>query len=221
MPRHSLNLDFSQRLVISSKQLAWVPAPPPRVWRKQFEREAPERGHATSLVRYQAGARFHTHSHPMGEEILVLEGVFSDEQGDYPAGTYLRNPPGYTHTPYSSTGCVLFVKLNQFQEGDTQRVVLRPDDIQWQGGEQELDVVELHSFGGERTVLMRWRAGVTLPAGERTGGEEVLIIEGGLRDEHGSYPRHTWIRSPHLSSHSFVAEEEGLALVKTGHLPQV
>jgi hypothetical protein len=31
---------------------------------------------------------------PGGEEILVLDGVFQDEQGSYPAGSWLRNPAG-------------------------------------------------------------------------------------------------------------------------------
>jgi len=68
-------------------------------------------GVATSIVRYSPGASYPAHSHPGGEEILVLEGTFADEHGRYPAGTYLRNPPGSTHHPYSPDGRVLFVKL--------------------------------------------------------------------------------------------------------------
>ena len=64
--------------------------------RKLLEREEAERGRATSIVRYAAGAAFNTHEHPLGEEIFVLEGVFSDENGDYPAGTYIRNPQALT-----------------------------------------------------------------------------------------------------------------------------
>src|SRR3546814_19133756 len=54
------------------------------------------------------------HGHPQGEGILVLDGVFSDEHGDYPAGTFLLNPAGFRHAPFSEDGCILFVKLCQF-----------------------------------------------------------------------------------------------------------
>lgn len=74
---------------------------------------ATEFGHTTSIVKYDPGSRFAQHHHPMGEEIFVLQGVFSDESGDYPAGTYLRNPPGSYHSPFSDQGCIIFVKLNQ------------------------------------------------------------------------------------------------------------
>ena len=96
-----LNMDFSQRIVIDSAQAAWQPSPAAGIERKLLEREEAERGRATSIVRYAAGSRFNTHEHPLGEEIFVLDGVFSDETGDYPAGTYLRNPPGSAHAPFS------------------------------------------------------------------------------------------------------------------------
>ena len=56
------------------------------------------------------GARFRNHSHPGGEELFVLSGSLSDEHGDYPEGTWLRNPPGSEHSPYSEEGCLVFLK---------------------------------------------------------------------------------------------------------------
>ncbi|MEB3214064.1 MAG: cupin domain-containing protein, partial [Leptolyngbyaceae bacterium] len=50
------------------------------------------------------------HRHWGGEEIFVLDGVFEDEQGRYPKGTWLRNPPGSVHSPFSTEGCVIYVK---------------------------------------------------------------------------------------------------------------
>ena len=113
-----LNMNFAQRVVIDTESMPWVASPAKGVWRKPLEREDAESGYTTSVVRYDAGSRFNTHPHPMGEEIFVLEGIFSDEQGDYPAGTYLRNPPGSQHAPFSDQGCTILVKLNQFDESD-------------------------------------------------------------------------------------------------------
>ncbi len=106
-----LNMNFAERVVIEAAAQDWQPSPAAGVWRKPLAREYREQGHATSIVRYEPGSRFNTHPHPKGEEILVLEGVFSDETGDYPAGNYLRNPPGSSHAPFSEQGCIIFVKL--------------------------------------------------------------------------------------------------------------
>ena len=104
-----LNMDFSQNVVINTTEQAWVVSPLAGVWRKPLAREDAERGHATSIVKYEAGASFTSHEHPLGEEILVLKGTFSDETGDYSAGSYLRNPPGFSHAPFSKEGCLLSV----------------------------------------------------------------------------------------------------------------
>src|SRR5664279_594806 len=117
-----LNMEFARRVVIDTNALDWQPSPARGVWRKPLAREEAERGHATSIVRYDPGSSFARHAHPLGEEILVLDGVFSDEFGDFGAGTYFRNPPGSSHAPSSQPGCVLLVKLHQFLPGDTMQV---------------------------------------------------------------------------------------------------
>ncbi len=219
MPRASLNLNFNERIVINASQLAWVGALAPRVWHKQFERELPGRGRSTSLVRCQTNAFFEKHTHPMGEEVLVLDGVYADEHGEYPAGTYLRYPPGSAHKPYSETGCILFVKVDHFQEGDDQRVVIREDELNWTRHECGCSMATLHSYGEEHTALVKWSQGQCPPVHSRQGGEEILILEGDLADEHGTYPSRTWIRYPHLSEHNFVSEEGALVFIKNCHLP--
>ena len=117
-----LNMDMNKQCIIDSNNESWQPSPRECVWRKPLAREGAERGHATSIVRYDAGASFHAHNHPAGEEILVLSGTFSDETGNFGAGTYFRNPAGFRHAPFSERGCELFVKLHQFQSSDDERV---------------------------------------------------------------------------------------------------
>jgi anti-sigma factor ChrR (cupin superfamily) len=102
-----LNMQLDKAVTINTAEMEWEASPMAGVWRKPLAREAAEHGHTTSVVRYDANSHFSSHPHPKGEEILVLDGVFSDEQGDYPAGTYIRNPPGSSHSPFSEKGCEL------------------------------------------------------------------------------------------------------------------
>src|SRR5690606_22216478 len=100
---------------VAGAELDWQPSPSPLVWRKRlFHAGAAEAGVVTSIVRYDAGAGLHAHGHAEGEEILVLSGTFSDERGDFGAGSYMLNPEGFRHAPSSREGCVLFVKLRQY-----------------------------------------------------------------------------------------------------------
>jgi anti-sigma factor ChrR (cupin superfamily) len=214
-----LNMDFEKQAVIKTAQQEWVASPMPGVWRKPLAREDLERGHATSIVRYDPGARFSAHDHPLGEEILVLEGVFSDETGDYPAGTYFRNPEGFRHAPFSVEGCVLLVKLHQFQADDTEHVVIDTQTAPFQPGAGNLQVLPLHNHGSEQVALVRWPAGERFQAHTHFSGEEIYVISGEFKDEHGSYPKGSWIRSPHLSKHHPFVEQDTLIWVKVGHLP--
>lgn len=214
-----LNMDFTQRVVININEQPWQKSPAPGVWRKPLAREDKESGHATSIVRYEAGSKFAPHPHPNGEEILVLEGVFSDETGDYPAGSYLRNPPGSTHAPFSKEGCVILVKLEQFSPGDSQEVKLDSSTAAWLPGQGNLQVMPLHDFQGEHTALVKWPAGERFQPHKHFGGEEILVLKGTFKDEFGEYPALSWLRSPHMSQHFPYTDEETVIWVKVGHLP--
>ncbi len=214
-----LNMDFESSVVIDSNQLDWIASPRPGVWRKPLAREEAERGHATSIVRYDAGASFSEHGHPLGEEILVLDGVFSDATGDYAAGTYFRNPEGFRHAPFSESGCVILVKLHQFQLGDDAHVTIEIDTADWKIGQGNLKVLPLHAYGSESVALVHWPAGEKFHRHVHPGGEEIFVIKGEFIDEHGRYPAGSWIRRPHMSQHRPYVEAETLLWVKVGHLP--
>jgi len=214
----SLNLNFENRIVINVNESDWCASPASGVWRKPLERAAAESGRTTSIVRFDANSSFKPHNHPTGEEILVLQGIFSDENGDYPAGTYIRNPPGSHHAPSSKEGCIIFVKLDQFQESDTQHVVIKPQDRKWQPGIGNLLVAPLHNHLGEHTSLVKWPKGEKFQPHSHFGGEEILVLSGVFEDEHGRYPENTWIRSPHNSRHDPFSTDGTLILVKVGHL---
>lgn len=212
-------MDFSKEVCVLADEQQWVKSPADGVARMPLEREAEESGHTTSFVKFAPDSSFPQHSHPQGEEIYVLDGVFSDENGDYPAGTYLRNPPGSYHKPFTKKGCTLFVKLEQFQAGDNEHVVILPEDQQWQQGIGNLKVLSLHTFNTESTALVLWPKNEVFQPHTHFGGEEIVVISGKFIDEHGEYPTGSWLRSPHLSKHFPRVEEETLILVKVGHLP--
>lgn len=216
----NINNDFAQRVVLQTPQMDWVGSPASGVQRKMLDRVGDEIARATSVVRYEPGAAFAAHAHGGGEEILVLEGVFSDEYALYPTGTYLRNPPGSQHSPASQTGCLLLVKLWQFCPGDEQSVQIDTRTAQWyQGMVPGLTVMPLHVFNGVNTALVRWAPNTIFNRHVHPGGEEIFVLEGVFHDEYGSYPAGAWIRSPRYSQHApFTKSEGALIYVKTGHL---
>lgn len=214
-----LNMNFAERIVIDTESMSWLASPAQGVWRKPLEREEAESGHTTSIVRYEAGSQFKTHPHPMGEEILVLDGVFSDQHGDYPAGTYIRNPPGSSHAPFSKQGCTILVKLNQFDARDSATVRIDTSKQQWLAGQGGLEVMPLHNFEHEHVALVKWPVGERFQPHKHFGGEEIFVLSGEFRDEHGCYPQGSWIRSPHMSEHFPFVEQQTIIWVKTGHLP--
>jgi len=211
-------MNLSEQVCYKPGDGSWIKSPADGVSRIHLEREALESGHTTSFVRFEPNSFFPQHQHPLGEEIYVLDGVFSDENGDYPAGSYLRNPPGSQHKPFTKEGCTLFVKLDQFQHNDSRQVVLLPDQQHWSQGLGNLKVTSLHQHNTESTALVWWPENEVFQAHTHWGGEEIIVISGRFIDEHGEYPKGSWIRSPHMSKHFPRVEEETLILVKVGHL---
>ncbi len=184
-----LNMSLARPLVIDTNKLEWVASPAMQVERKPLEREAAESGHTTSVVRYLAGASFKPHRHPLGEEILVLEGVFQDNSGDYPAGTYIRNPPGSEHRPASENGCLILVKLNQFAPDDSEQVVVT--DLFAQTVGEYL----LHQYQQERTIWITSSKTCSLITHWDMQDSELLIVSGQLIGESESYEAGCWLRN--------------------------
>lgn len=218
----NINANLSQRALIQSGQLTWSDSPSVGIQRKLLERDGGEVARATSIVRYAAGSQFPSHTHELGEEILVLDGVLSDEFGHFGPGTYIKNPPGSSHAPYSQSGCTLLVKLRHLDPADTQRIVINTHSTEWYPGlVPGLSVMPLSEFGTQHTALVRWAPGTQFKPHRHYGGEEIYVVDGVFEDEFGQYPAGTWIRSPHLSAHHPFSKEGCVIFVKTGHLPVV
>lgn len=214
----NIHADYGERIVINYLDLPWIPSPESGVERRMLDRIGGEIAKATSIVRYQPDSKFPSHTHAFGEEIFVLEGVFSDETGDYPAGTYLMNPPGSSHAPFSDAGCTLFVKLRHLGPECIQREIVDTRHAAWyQGMVPGLNVMPLMQQGTGST-LVRWAPQTYFNPHRHFGGEEIFVVDGVFEDEHGRYPSGSWIRSPHLSMHQPFSKEGCTIFVKTGHL---
>ena len=219
-----INADLTQGVVVDSNGLEWMASPESGVERRMLDRDGGEVARATSIVRYASGSSFSAHEHGGGEEFFVLEGVFSDEHGDYPAGTYVRNPIGSSHASFTRDGCTILVKLRQMTDPAEQRLVVDTNAGEWQPaavpGLERLPLFESET-SGEKVYLARFAAEAMVEGDFHAGGEEVLVLEGTLEDEHGTYPTGTWLRQPDGSSHSPYSRKGCTIWVKRGHLPPV
>jgi anti-sigma factor ChrR (cupin superfamily) len=205
--------------VVFAGQLDWTSSPSDGVVRKRlYHRGSAESGVVTSLVRYRPGAHFERHYHPKGEEILVLEGVFSDEHGDFPAGSYLLNPPGSGHRPFSAPGCLLLVKLNQYYGEHRAQVAIDTRKLKWQILDRlglKRKVLYRQSGFSDRVSLLRLEANTRMGPLIHARGAEIFVVEGGYADEHGIYPAGSWLRLPPGHHHSPVSEAGCVLYLKT------
>ena len=213
-----LNSDFTARVVVHSDQLEWQASPMKGVDRRMLDRLGGEVARATTIVRYAPGSTFSAHTHTGGEEFIVLDGVFQDEHGDYPAGTYVRNPPATQHTPGSAPGCTIFVKLWQFDMQDrTQFRKTMTDDLS--APVDGVATALLHRDARETVTYHHLDAGATLTS-QAGGGIEMLVIDGAVSVGPDRLGKNAWLRLPEGAPLAAVAGDEGAKLwIKSGHLP--
>lgn len=220
---HTINGDLSTRVSVDTAAMDWTASPSRTVSRKRVHLVGPvEAGQVTSVVRYAPNSTFHTHEHPDGEEILVLDGVFSDEHGDWPAGTYLLNPEGFRHAPFSREGCTLFVKLRQYPGRTRAHVALRTDLSPWEPSARAgVDVRPLYTQSGftDTMRLERWPSGAALGRVDYAAGAELFVLEGAFEDELGRFGAGSWLRLPPGSGHSPRVAEDCVLYIKEGGFP--
>jgi len=218
-----LNADFSQRAAVHAAQLPWIPSPMAGVERRMLDRIGEEVARATSIVRYAPHSHFSPHTHGGGEEFLVLDGVFQDEHGDYPAGSYVRNPPTTRHTPGSEPGCVIFVKLWQFDPADRTEVRIETGKTAFApaAGRPGVEVMPLFQDQREEVRLERWapeaRIELALPQ-----GAEFLVLSGSFDEHSETFAEQSWLRLPAKATLLAKAGGEGCRVwIKSGHLANV
>ena len=215
-----LNADFLQRVAVHSARLPWVSSPIAGVERRMLDRIGGEVARATSIVRYAPHSHFFRHTHGGGEEFLVLDGVFQDEHGDFPAGSYIRNPPTSSHTPASESGCTIFVKLWQFDPTDRTPIRIETSTKEYIPDNKRPGVETLPLFADavEHVQLERWAADAAINLDLPQGGE-FLVLDGGFEEGGESFAPHSWLRLPIGSWLRATAGPAGCGVwAKTGHL---
>ena len=212
-----LNADFGARVVVNSEELDWIASPMAGVDRRMLDRIGDEVARATTIVRYAPGSHFSEHTHTGGEEFIVLDGVFQDEHGDFPVGTYVRNPPTTKHTPRSEEGCTIFVMLWQFDPYDrTQFRMTMADELA--APVDGVATAELHRDAWERVTYHEMLTGAVLEIDD-AGGTEVLVLSGSVTESGDILNSGGWMRLPNGHALRAKAGHEGATVwVKTGHL---
>ena len=207
-----INDDLTVPAIVHAAELPWTSSPAAGVDRRMLFRIGDEVARATSIVRYAPRSAFPRHTHGGGEEIVVLDGVFQDEHGDYPAGSYFRNPPGTSHVPASKEGCTIFVRLWQFRDGDRDQVVRRPAEgrpLQPRSGAER--AIELFDDGFENVRFESWMPGRTIMI-ENARGLEVLVLTGRLSIGDQTLSSQGWIRLPPGQALRAVTGPEGASV---------
>ena len=215
-----LNADFDERAAVHAARLPWMPSPVPGVERRMLDRLGDEIARATTIVRFAPRSRFPAHVHKGGEEILVLDGVFQDESGDFPAGSYIRNPPESRHTPASAPGCTIFVKLWQFDLVDRTHVCIDTNKMPLipAPGRAGTEIMPLFRDAREDVRIERWAAGCTIPIGA-AGGMEIFVLDGSFSEAGEIFEPLSWLRLPPAARTEVRTFEEGARVwVKQGHL---
>ena len=189
----------------------------PGVERRMLDRIGGEIARATTIVRYAANSHFSEHCHTGGEEFIVLEGIFQDENGDYPAGTYVRNPPTTNHSPRSDQGCTIFVKLWQFDMQDRKQFYLTmlAASATTKGA---IKTAILHQDRCETVKYIEVQAGANLTLDAR-GGVEILVLSGTITESGDVLRQGSWLRCPSQVQITSIVGNHGAKIwVKLGHL---
>ncbi len=220
MDKIELNANFDERASAHGSKLEWKASPMKGVDRRMLERIGDEVARATTIVRYAPNSKFSSHVHTGGEEFLVLDGTFQDEHGDYPKGSYIRNPPESRHTPRSDAGCTILVKLWQFDKHDRTHVVADTNKLSLHRivGRDDVGIMPLFNDGREDVRLEKWNAGATVSYSPR-GGLEVFVIDGEFEESGEAFGEHSWLRLPAGAVLNASTGSHGcLCWVKEGHL---
>jgi anti-sigma factor ChrR (cupin superfamily) len=213
-----VNADFSRRATVAPGQYRWVRSPQGDVERVMLDRLGGEKARATSIVRYAPDSCFPRHLHPGGEEILVLSGTFCEDDQHYPAGWYLRNPPGSGHRPSSPEGAIIFVKLCQMQSDESAQVRINTNEPASWRRSTDGETCPLFSSQAELVCLHRLASGARLST-QFENGAEVVVVAGAACVESRRYEQGSWLRWPPGDRPDIAAGPEGVTLyVKTGHL---
>ena len=204
-----MNDNYETRALINTNDLEWENTQNKGIYKKLLSKKEDEE---TSILKIEENSKLNNNSKINSVEIFVLEGVYKNEFGEFKSGTYLNLPNENEAFISSNTGCVIFRKENC--DKGVENIIIDTNSTPWLKGQGNLEVMPLFT----QTALVKWPQNERFIPHKHWGGEEIFVLKGRFMDEHGIYPKGSWIRSPHLSTHFPFVEEETIIFVKTGHL---
>lgn len=214
-----INENLLTRTAVLYNSLTWYPTIYTGISFGCFESDQEVQEHpVTMLTKFEPGGFFELHGHPGGEEILVLEGTFKDERGVHPPGTYMLNPEGFIHLPYSEEGCLTFVKLRQHGGKTRQQIRVNIFDLPGQPGViPEIQVKPIYEQIDypEKVWIEQWQPGTSLSQVVETEVKEIFVIQGTWSDELGDYPPYSWVRYSPNCPYQPASKDGCLLYVKT------
>lgn len=205
----NMNSNYDEKAFVDTTILEWEATEVKCVFQKLLSSKDDTQ---TALIKLEKNTVLSQVPQSNSVEIFVLEGTYINEYGEFAQGTYLRLPKEDESLVKSIDGCIIFRKINYFD--DDQSMIVPTSSSQWLSGQGNLEVLPLH----QQTALVKWPKNEKFTPHKHWGGEEIFVLTGIFMDEHGQYPQGSWIRSPHLSVHFPYVEEETIIFVKTGHL---
>lgn len=215
-----INANFDERAVVHSENEPWIASPMKGVDRRMLDRIGDEVARATTIVRYAPGSAFSAHTHTGGEEFLVLDGVFQDEHGDFPVGTYVRNPPTTSHRPSAADGATILVKLWQFDPEDRTQLTIDTNAQTPRQITEGVSEIPLFQDFRERVRIELWDASVNVTVTDHKGFE-ALVIQGSFTEGGEVFGKNSWLRLPPGMALDATAGPEGARLwVKSDHLAE-
>ena len=204
-----MNDNYETRALINTNDLEWENTQNKGIYKKLLSKKEDEE---TSILKIEENSKLNNDSKINSVEIFVLEGIYKNEFGEFKSGTYLNLPNENEAFVSSNTGCVIFRKENC--DKGVENIIIDTNSTPWLKGQGNLEVMPLFT----QTALVKWPQNERFIPHKHWGGEEIFVLKGRFMDEHGIYPKGSWIRSPHLSTHFPFVEEETIIFVKTGHL---
>lgn len=204
-----MNDNYETRVLINTNDLEWENTQNKGIYKKLLSKKEDEE---TSILKIEENSKLNNDSKINSVEIFVLEGIYKNEFGEFKSGTYLNLPNENEAFVSSNTGCVIFRKENC--DKGVENIIIDTNSTPWLKGQGNLEVMPLYT----QTALVKWPQNERFIPHKHWGGEEIFVLKGRFMDEHGIYPKGSWIRSPHLSTHFPFVEEETIIFVKTGHL---
>ncbi len=217
------NADPDAVICMHTADMPWEDTGVAGVSQKLLERvNDPEKGRETALIKLEPGTTLPTESLFQRVDTFVMEGDYSDGNGDYGPRTFIRIPAGSTQAPSTKDGCVIYMKRrNPFRDNE-ERMVIDTETVEWKAfPHRGADVVHFYrdEHGIDTSRYGKVYPEKNIPSHDHSMGEETLIVEGVFKDEHDTYVAGSWIRFPIGVPHApFTEDKEAFLLIREGDL---